>query len=361
MSLVQHLRVLRAAAGLSQAELANRVGVSRQALNAIERGTRVPSTTLALHLARALDCRVDELFELPSAPSFRATLADPNRTPRRVRVGRIEDRWIAHGVADGSAADGIVTRTVAAPDTADVEPLLDLRRLDANVFVAGCAPLLGVLSDYVTRDAKRGSPSVGNRSTWVPANNERACRLLAEGLVHVAGVHLDNPKSLGRLANRHFSKVNVRCVHLTRWHLGLVLQPGNPLGLRGVGDIAQRAARLIVREAGAGANRLLIAEASTGEPTPTAVARSHQETAQLIQLGIGDVGVAIEAVAIARELEFIPLLEESYDLLVPAEFLQLPHVSQFFDALNGRSFRAEAAAMPGYDLANVGCEKVLAA
>ena len=54
----------RARLGLTQAELAERVAVSRKTINTVENGVFVPSTTLALKLARALGCRVEDVFQL---------------------------------------------------------------------------------------------------------------------------------------------------------------------------------------------------------------------------------------------------------------------------------------------------------
>ncbi|MDB5675817.1 MAG: transcriptional regulator [Sphingomonas bacterium] len=62
--LTSHLKDMRTAAGLTQAELAERVAVSRKTVNTVENGVFVPSTTLALKLARALDCRVEDIFQL---------------------------------------------------------------------------------------------------------------------------------------------------------------------------------------------------------------------------------------------------------------------------------------------------------
>ena len=59
------IRVLRAEHELSQAALAELVGVSRQAINAVEKGKHVPSLTLAFDIAHAFNCRVDEVFEPP--------------------------------------------------------------------------------------------------------------------------------------------------------------------------------------------------------------------------------------------------------------------------------------------------------
>lgn len=58
------LKEVRTAAGLTQAELAERVGVSRKTVNTVENGVFVPSTPLALGLARALGVKVEDLFWL---------------------------------------------------------------------------------------------------------------------------------------------------------------------------------------------------------------------------------------------------------------------------------------------------------
>ena len=65
--LVNRLREQRRASGLTQAQLATAVLVSRKTINTIENGVFVPSTTLALKLAAELGCSVEELFQLPGA------------------------------------------------------------------------------------------------------------------------------------------------------------------------------------------------------------------------------------------------------------------------------------------------------
>ncbi|EBA13529.1 helix-turn-helix transcriptional regulator [Roseobacter sp. CCS2] len=63
--LIVHLRAHRTQAKLTQAELADLVGVSRKTINTIENGVFTPSTTLALTLADQLGCSVHDLFALP--------------------------------------------------------------------------------------------------------------------------------------------------------------------------------------------------------------------------------------------------------------------------------------------------------
>jgi putative transcriptional regulator len=72
------LRVQRAVLGLTQADLAERAGITRASVNAIEGGRMVPSILLALRLARALEVRVDELFRLADeGPVGRAVVRPP--------------------------------------------------------------------------------------------------------------------------------------------------------------------------------------------------------------------------------------------------------------------------------------------
>lgn len=63
-ALGNRLREAREAKGWTQAELAERIGVSRKTVNTVENGVFVPSTVVALKLAAALGCPVEELFYL---------------------------------------------------------------------------------------------------------------------------------------------------------------------------------------------------------------------------------------------------------------------------------------------------------
>jgi len=63
--LLNNLAALRKSAGLTQQQLSERAEVSRKSINAIENGIYVPSTVLALKIAKTLNCTVEELFQLP--------------------------------------------------------------------------------------------------------------------------------------------------------------------------------------------------------------------------------------------------------------------------------------------------------
>lgn len=356
LPLLNRVREHRGRVGLSQAELARRVGVSRQSLAAIEAGRHVPSTSVSLHLARTLRCTVEDLFALPAGPRVRATLARAPTTSPRVALGCVDGRWAAHPV-DGAddPADGIVHDDATSPGDVDVEPLHGLDACEGNVLLAGCAPLLGIFARCVGRRD-------GARATWIRADSTRALELLERGEVHVAGLHLaDAASAAGHsdLVRRRFGDRAMTIVGFARWRQGLAVRPGNPQGIRGIADTVRDDVRFVGRAPGSGAHHLrtrLLAEAGATAPPPTGEleAEGHAEVARLVRLGVADTGIVFEGAARSEGLDFVPLAEERFDLVLPRERLTQPAVARALSLLEHRDFLAQAAPLPGYDLATTG-------
>ncbi len=358
------LRRYRRDLGLSQEALGDRVGVSRHAIMAIEAGRQVPSTTLALRLANTFDCAVKDLFRLDPVtelevrlpPHRPAATTSPPIPSSRVAVGRVGGGWTAHplpahatGAADAIVVDGGADVSRDAP-SARVRPVRDMRQLERNVLVAGCAPLLANLAHRV------GEGSVDARATWIPASSHRALDLLAAGMVHIAGLHLSGGASREANADavrRRFPGKRMVVVNLTRWHQGFVVAARNPLEIRDAADLLRPGVRVVGREPGTGADELfarLLADEPGGQPDFSGpVAEGHLDVARRVHCGAADAGVAIESAALAWGLGFVPLVEERFDLVIPASIAEAPPVARFLDTLDDPGFRTEAASLPGYD------------
>ena len=343
----------RTRAGWSQLELARRAEVSRQALAAIESGRQVPSTKLALRLARLLGVSVERLFIADEAPvlhDVRWAQAGAPPAERRVVVGLVDGRWVSHPMSGGqaAAADGLVD--VADPVTDPVAAqatvrLFGHRTTEPAVLVAGCAPLLGVLAQ---RALAAGVPA-----RWIATNTSHALQLLEHGLVHIAGVH--GPDGDDPIADGRFG-VPARRVRLAVWHQGLLVARGNPLGIADAADLALRGFRYSRREPGASvrtvADRLMADAGAVPPPGPDA--RSHEEVAAQVRWGAADGGVAIESVALQAGLGFLPIVEEPFDLVIPERHAALPAVAAFAEIVGSAAFRREAAIIPGYDCTHAG-------
>lgn len=363
--ITSHLARFRQEAGLSQSELARRVGVSRQGLAAIEGGRQVPSTALSLRLGRALGRSVEDLFALPAERPLEAVLetmsegtTESRSVPigQRVLLGRVSDSWAAHPVPHdrATAADGRVVGPGKRQGTVHVEPLLPLSELSDSVLVAGCAPLMGLLAAHSTRSMPQ------QPSSWLPANSSQALRALQQGTVHVAGVHLSGPRQDAThedLVRRHFPDDRMLVVHLTKWRQGIVVAAGNPLGIQSVADLVREDVRLATRESGSGARKLLdelLVSAGVAAGIDGPQAHDHASIARLVGWGVADAGIAIESSALGRGLDFVPLVEERFDLVLSEAMASRPEVARLVDQLKQRAFRTEASGLPGYDLSDVG-------
>jgi len=376
------LRQVRQRQGLAQRELAMTADISRQALSELEAGHACPSTAVALALAQALHCRVEDLFFLSEddAPvqaewallegkRTRRTRAAPRKEPTQTgRAGRaalafIGDRWVAHPLnaqqpaSLWSAADGLVLsaapsrRPASEGGAVELEPLRSRSAIRENVLLAGCDPAIGLLAAWL---GERHRPA---KVTWLYATSDAALGALARREVHIAGAHLLDEAS-GEF-NVPFARSAVQgdsavVVNFARWEEGLLVARGNPLRIRGVPDLARRRITFINREAGSGA-RKLIDRLLHDEGIETKrirgyerVARGHMAVAHAVALGAADAGIATRSAAAALGLRFLPLSEERFDLVVPKQLIAAQGVARLLDALATRAFRRELESLAGY-------------
>lgn len=372
------LRQLRTAKGLSQTDLAGISGITRQAVCAIEANQYLPTTAVALRLAAALNCRVEDLFNLHSTGETiqGELLATPGMTllpaHTRVKVVRVGTRVLVRPVAQlgeilnyAVPADGLIAEKVTpsirgerSSRTVRVKLLRDRRQIEQEIAVAGCDPAIFLAGEYLRRHTNTATV-VG----WTMGSGA-ALEALKRGEVHVAGLHIVDGKSGESnlpYVKRHLKGYDVNVVTFARWEEGLMVRAGNPKGIRSIADVARSDIRLINREAGAGARILLDQRLSAAGIAPKSVkgyeqlASSHFHVARLIAESQADVGVGVRFAADYYGLDFLSLQEARYDLVVPTAYLSMhPALQSFFDTIVTRQFRGEVEALGGYDTKETG-------
>ena len=150
-------------------------------------------------------------------------------------------------------------------------------------------------------------------------------------------------------------------VHLLTRSAGFYVQKGNPKGILSWNDLQQSGLTLINRERGSGA-RVLLDEQLRLLGIPSAslagyenIENSHLAVAGMVARGSADVGIGTEKAAkIIEGIDFIPLIQERYDLVMVKRPENEQWISTVIDILRSAAFRSELSSIHSYDLTETG-------
>jgi putative molybdopterin biosynthesis protein len=362
-----HLGTLRQKRGISAAQLARTVGVTRQTIYAMEAGSYVPNTAVALRLAQALEVKVEDLFTLPRAEptglrSEEVTLlpgSDALHPGQPVQLCRVNKRLLASPPSPVPwyfpVSDAVVV-SAAAPGKLPKNGRTDVQVFDAaddfrnRVLIAGCDPGISVLAHHLQ--------SAGVELVLAHRNSSQSLKLLKDGCVHVAGTHLRDESSgesnlpeIGRM----FPRNAVAVITFAVWEEGIVTAAGNPKGIKAIDDLARRDVNIVNREKGAGSRALLDSALkrlkldSKNVQGYDRIAAGHLQAAWQVQSGQADCCIATRAASRVFGLGFIPLVSERYDLAIRRQHLDMPSIQTLLDTLNRSNYRRELESLGGYD------------
>ena len=141
---------------------------------------------------------------------------------------------------------------------------------------------------------------------------------------------------------------------------GLLVPKGNPKNVRSLSDLARQDISFVNRQRGAGTRVLLDYHLGLLEINSNSIQGfqeeeyTHLAVAAAVASGKADCGLGIAAAAHALDLDFIPLFEERYDLVIPQEYFQSSLIKPIFEVLPSQAFRQAVQALPGYDISSMG-------
>jgi molybdate-binding protein/DNA-binding XRE family transcriptional regulator len=362
------LSTVRRARGAGVSDLARRVGVSRQTIYAIEAGTYIPNTEVALRLARELEVSVEELFTLgtekrvsPESLMSEVLSATAAFKGQAVRVCQVGSHVIGIPVNASPyflpEADGVIASTGrAVRDKAELVVFSKDGSDRRKVILAGCDPAIGLVTHMVE---KLGGVEIVSAA----ASSRLALTWLKEGKVHIAGTHLEDPET-GEFnlpfIRREFPGGNFTVVTFAGWEEGFVTAAGNPRKIRKAEDLAKKSVRFVNREAGSGSrallDSLLVAAALPSKKVAgyDHVAYGHLAAAYSVLSAEADCCLATRSAAQTFGLDFVPLKSERYDFVMRRESLEIPAVQVFLDVLQRASLRRKLEVLAGYDTAQTG-------
>jgi putative molybdopterin biosynthesis protein len=311
----------------------------------------------------------------PSEPArLRARLTRKTTSPAgdddylRVAVGRVGEQFLAAPLSRGS---GVITSLVRAdgiailprgsqglPAGAEVDvrlyrPVADLER---TIFAIGSHDMtLDLMAQFLAERGRRlASANVGSLGGLVA---------LRRGEAHLAGSHLLDPQTgeynLSYI-RQYLPDTPVKLVALVGRSQGLLVPRGNPKNIHALDDLARPQVIFVNRQRGAGTRVLLdyhldkLGIASQHVNGYNQEEYTHLAVAAAVASGRADCGLGIAAAAQALDLDFIPLFDEQYDLVIPSIYYQDDLLAPLLALLENPAFRQAVADMPGYDVSRMG-------
>ncbi len=286
----------------------------------------------------------------------------------RVAVAYLGEKPLAAPLSRGSGvisslvrADGLVIiprgiQGLEAGEDVKVQLYRSQVELMNTIFAIGSHDLtLDLMAQFLSpRQRRLASVNVGSLG---------GIMALKRGEAHLAGSHLLDPETgeynLAYLM-QHIPDKKLRVVTLVGRTQGLFLARGNPKDIRGLMDLTRPELSFVNRQHGAGTRLLLDYQLSQLKINPEQVrgyAReeyTHLSAAALVASGRADCALGIEAASYALDLDFLPLITERFDLIIPEEFYQSDLLAPVLELLNDPKFKQAVHERPGYQIEEMG-------
>ena len=288
----------------------------------------------------------------------------------RVKLGRVGDRMVATPLQRGAGvimslvrADGIAqiprfSEGLDAGSRVEVQLLRPLGEVRNTIVAIGSHDLT---LDLIASHLSRRQPGPGLSSSHVGSLGGLIA--LRRGEAHIAGCHLlDEATGEYNVSyiQRYLPSVPLVLMNLVGRVQGLIVPTGNPKDIRSLEDLGRPDVVFVNRQRGSGTRVLLdykLAGLSLDAEGISGYDReeySHLAVAAAVASGSADTGLGILSSARALGLDFLPLLTERYDLVVPREHFDNELLQPLINLLQDSEFRREVESLGGYETGDMG-------
>ena len=312
----------------------------------------------------------------PVRPRLEATMSRKVLSPMgedefmRVKVGRVGERVIATPLTRGAGvimslvrADGLVriprfSEGLEAGSAVEVELLRPREEVENTIVAIGShdmtLDLLGSLLHKDNAALSLASANVGSLGGLQALRREEA---------HLAGTHLldeDTGEYNIPYIRRVLGDSEVVVVNLTYRDQGLIVPKGNPENIRTLSDLSREDVSFVNRQRGSGTRLLLDYELKLAGISVESIKGydrdeyTHTGVAAAVASGIASVGLGILAAARALDLDFVPLLKERYDLVIPKRYYESQLLQPLLQIIRRSDFQEQVTNLGGYDTSQTG-------
>ncbi len=286
----------------------------------------------------------------------------------RVAVGKVGDKLLAAPLSRGAGvitslvqADGLAlipsgVQGMEAGEQVKVHLYRSRAEIERTIFCIGSHDLtLDLMAQFLAEHGRRlASANVGSQGGLVA---------LRRGEAHMAGSHLLDPQDGSyniSYIRQYMPNIPVKVVALVGRDQGLMVKKGNPKGVKSLEDLRRPEVQFMNRQRGAGTRVLLDYHLNLMTLLQESIAGYSQEeythlgVATAIASGRADCGLGIAAAAQALDLDFIPLFQERYDLVISKQHADDNLLAPLFALLVNSRFREAVSQLKGYDVSVMG-------
>ncbi|MBL7174986.1 MAG: molybdopterin biosynthesis protein [Desulfobacteraceae bacterium] len=283
----------------------------------------------------------------------------------RVNIGRVGEKTVATPLprAAGSIttltrAEGILripalSEGVTQDEEIKAELLVDEDEILNTVVIIGSHDItIDILADEIRRHGHMIRISSGN------VGSLGGLMALRKGTCHMSGSHLldteTNEYNISYI-KRYLKGIKVSVFHLVMRDQGLIVPMGNPKGIKGIEDLTRDDITFVNRQAGSGTRVLLDYRLEQSGIKPESVAGydheefTHMTVAVDVLSGAADCGMGIYAAARALNVDFIPIVREQYDLIIPSSMTDNVNIQAVIETIESKRFRDRVTVLGGYD------------
>ncbi len=289
----------------------------------------------------------------------------------RVKIGEVNGKLIASQLPRGSGsittlteADGIIripahSEGIGAGEKVAAELIRPLSAIKNTIVIIGSHDnCLDLLADEIRR-GKTGSVSISSSHV----GSMGGLMAIKKGACHMAGSHLLDPEDGSyniSYLKKYLPDEKLWVINLVMREQGFILPKGNPKGIKGLEDFKDSSLFFINRQVGSGTRILLDYRLKVLGINPSEISGydneeyTHMSVAVAVLSGRADAGLGIHAAARALDLDFIPVVTEEYDLIIPDRFFNTDKVQVLMQTIRTESFRNRVNSLGGYGTEKTG-------
>ena len=288
----------------------------------------------------------------------------------RATVGKINNEYVAVPLPGGAGVISSIQKAnclIKIPRNKegfeknqyiDINLLTDINKIDNTIICSGSHDIvLDLLKSFLLQKGNEYDMSIN------PIGSLGGLLSIDQNLCHMSGTHIFDPETNTyntSYIKKFINKQEVEVINLVNRIQGIIVAKGNPEKIKNLQDLNNKDLNFVNRQKGSGTRILLDYMLDKEKINPSNITgyenekNSHLAVSYAIYSGNSNVGLGIMSAAKSYNLDFIPLKEENFDIVIPKNILNEKYVELMLNIINSLEFKKAINNIGGYITKNTG-------